>query len=72
MTWGVLDAEQRVAVGRGFRHEVRADHAARARAVVDHHLLAEEIRQLRATMRITTSFAPPAEYGTIRRTGLFG
>src|ERR1043166_62362 len=32
--------QQRIAVGRGFRRQLRADHAARAGAVVDHDLSA--------------------------------
>jgi hypothetical protein len=39
---GAVEAEQqRVAVGRGLRGLLRADVAARARTVLDHHLLPE-------------------------------
>jgi len=38
--------EQRVAVGGRFCHELGADHAAGAAAVVDHDLLAEAVAEL--------------------------
>src|SRR5688572_1851878 len=37
--------EQGVAVGRSLGHEIRADHAARARLVLHHHGLAEQWRE---------------------------
>ncbi|MNC84847.1 hypothetical protein D3C83_04150 [compost metagenome] len=45
---GVGAGEQRVAVGRRFRHDLRGDHAGTAAAVVDHHGLAELLGELRA------------------------
>ena len=38
-------ARDGVAVGRGFRRNVDAEHAARAGAAVHHHLLAENVAQ---------------------------
>ena len=43
----VGDREQRVAVGRRFRDELRADEAARARPIVDDHLLTEPFAEPR-------------------------
>jgi hypothetical protein len=42
---GARRAEQRIAVGRGLRHELGRDHAGRTRAVVHDELLAERFRQ---------------------------
>ena len=43
-----LSDHQRVAVGRRFRRGVGAEHARRARAIVDHDLLAERFGEARA------------------------
>ena len=42
------DDQQRVAVGRCFRHQLGADDAAGAGLVLDHELLAEPLAELRA------------------------
>ena len=39
--------ENRMAIGRGFRDELGGDDAVRTCAIIDHHLLAEALRELR-------------------------
>ena len=64
--------QQRVAVGRRLRDELRADVAARAGAVVDDDLLPEALASGSATTRALLSATPPGENGTTMRTGLIG
>ena len=60
--------QQRVAVGRRFRHRVHADDAAGAAAVVDHDGLAEAaLTAASSSTRATAPTAPPAANGTISR-----
>ena len=49
-----------------------ADHAAGAADVLDDHLLAEEFRQVRATMRPNTSAPQPAANATTMVSGRVG
>ena len=67
------DDQQRVAVLRRIRHQLGADHAAGAGAVVDDELLAEPLARVAcAIMRPTVSLMPPGGNGMMIRTGLVG
>ena len=68
------DDQQRVAVLRRIGRDLGADDAAGAgAAVVDDHLLAEPLAEMRwRSARPTTSLLPPGGNGMISRTGLVG
>ena len=40
-----ISKQQRIAIRRRTRHQLGADDAARARTIVDHHLLPQHLRQ---------------------------
>ena len=61
--------QQRVAVGLGLRHFARADGAAGAGAVLDHHRLPELGRK---DLRGAGIVGPPAAAATMMRIGLVG
>ena len=56
---GDADDEQRVAVGRRFRRDLRPDVGAAAGPVFHHHLLPEQLESSCATMRPRVSVPPP-------------
>ena len=60
-----------MAVGRGARHQLGRDYAARAGNVLDHERPAEGIGSLAASRRARTSGLPPGAAAAISRT-LFG
>ena len=64
--------QDRVAIALRLRDRFGADVAARARAVVDDHLLPKLFRQPLRKDAADESAAPPGGNGTIIRTGLAG
>ena len=69
---GVRHHQQRIAVGRRFRGLERADHAARAGAVLDHEGLAKIFLQDAADLARGDVGGPPAPNGTMILTGREG
>ena len=64
--------QQRIAVGRGFRHLLGADRTAGAADILHDKRLTEPLAELCANSRASMSVVPPAGNGTTTRMGRVG